>query len=221
MRGQFYILSVVLLSAIVTTILMAIVSQPNAEDTLTSNDFLVYTMERAADDAVRAAVVEASNAGDAAKVNAVILNFTQESQDFARGLRASASWTYEIETNGESNATVNYTLILQNGRTTVTDAFTARSALYAKAAAWQGTSGDIRLNVTVYNENGNETTLAGPNFEIFINGTLKDFNFLSKSGGLYTFERGEYLGNGAYNLSVNVADSRQIIARNSTNFTVP
>lgn len=220
MRGQFYILSVVLLSAIVTTILMAIVSEPNAQDTLTSNDLLVHTMESAADYAVRAAVVAASNAGDASKINDTILNFTQESQDFARGLRASVDWKYAIQNNGESNATVTYNLTIQNGRTSFEDTFISRSALEAKAVAWKDTSGGISLNVTVYNEKGNETTLTNPNFQVFLNGTLANFNIMhSGAGGLY---RGSYgmLGAGTYNLSVNVTDPRRIIARNSTNFTV-
>jgi len=219
MKGQFYILSVVLLSAIVTTVILSVVSEPNAEDAVTSNDFLVYTLERAADDAARVAVVESSNTGNASKIGETILNFTQESQGFARGLRASASWGYAIESNGESNATVNYILTIQNGRTMVEDNFTARSALEAKAAAWKDTSGGTSLNITVYNEDGNDTTLNSQNFEVFLNGTLTNFNMARVSGGLYRGSQGP-LGPGTYNISVNVTDSRRIIARNATNFTV-
>ena len=212
MRGQFYILSVVLISAIVTATVILLVTGPRAEVMLKGDDFLVYWAERSAEDAVRTAVAYASSTGDISKINETILNFTQESQAFAKRSRISLKWDYTLFAENESNVTVDYTLWIQREKTTITDVFSITKGIGLSSSAYYLPGRTLFLNVTVYNEDGPENALTNANFVILVDGVLSDFNIVFYANGLYTGSYDTKLTGKTTPVQITVTDPRGIVS---------
>ena len=219
MKGQFYIISVVIVVVIATAIIMTISQlRPSLGDTIKEDArFIIYTIERNGEEAVRVALVRVSHTNDTSLANNTILNYTLESSDFARRSRTSLRWNYSVQVQ-QSEITVDYWYTLRGEGVSVNGSFSVHKKLDVKTVAWY--SDGVNLNATVTSESGYVCNLTNSNFAILLNDTLTDFNITETGPGRYTGKYNSTLGAGEYNITTNVTDSRNVVAINSTSFTV-